>query len=1369
MASTPSTTKSKQSKPPKPVVISLSNPNALANKKKQILPKNSKYVKLEPREHVLVRPNMYIGNITEEVLETYVFDIDECAIVKRPIKYIAGLYKIYDEIIVNAIDHIVRLTEEQAKQENIEVAKPIKIPQTKMICINIYRDKKIVELNDDDGDGDDDDDDDDDKSGSDTASDIDSDLNDPLPSPLSNSSIVPSAKSTRSKGSRGSYKSGGTSVTGSVRNLKSKATAIKLSENGRDDDEGYIEIMNDGHGIDVYMDPTHKIYTPEMILGNMLSSSNFDDSEERVIGGQNGIGAKASSVFSKFFSVETVDSIRKIRYYQEFSNNMSKKSKPILEHKYKKKAFTRIRFKPDYERFGCKDLSDDMYSLMLKRAYDVCALTPPDVKVFLNGTQLQVKDFDSYTKLYLAKSAKEQVRYYTKLCSSKCETCQEICIDKTESRVSRCKKCQGTCDKCLGRWEIVLAESPPDTGFDQISFVNGIWTIRGGKHVEYIVNQVTKKFLDMAKSRKRKGIENVKSQYIKENIHVFIKAVISNPNFDSQSKENLVTPMAKFGSRFDIPEKAIEKLYKSSILDRLLSLNDADVDKLAKKTDGKKDLHIHVQKLSDAKIAGSKRSNEAILILTEGDSAKTMAITGLSALDKDERDKYGVFPLKGKLLNVNDVSTSKIHANEEISNIKKIMGLESGKEYTNTDDLRYGHIMVLCDADVDGFHIKGLLFNVFGALWKTLIKQDAFFKTMLTPMIKVWKKSGKKKIQIKDFYNFTDFENWLESNNNGKGWESKYYKGLGTSSDPESKEYFRNPKIIDYVWTDSDCTESLDLAFNKKKANNRKTWIEAYDRNVVPDYTSETMSFKDFINKELIHFSVYNIERSIPSLCDGLKKSTRKILFACFKRNLKKEVKVAQLSGYVSEQAAYHHGEMSVQEAIIGMARNFIGSNNINVLCPNGQFGSRLSGGDDHASPRYIFTQLCNITSKIYRKEDLFGDIIEYLEDDGQSIEPRYYLPIIPMVLVNGALGIGTGYSTDIPCFNPKEIITYLKRMLEGKEVIDKIVLEPYYRGFDGKIIEDTSNPSRKKYISHGIWEQMGESRIEIRELPIGVWTSDYKEFLENYRQKNPKVLKIINDNCSNTKVNFVLDFGYRTLTKELLGKFETEFKLTSPRGLSLTNMHLFNADGQIKLYKTVDDIMTDFYTNRLAGYSRRKDSMIKHLKDKIKYMNAIVAFIIAVNEKKLDLRNISRVEIEEYLEKHKYPKKGSKDKIKKEEDDDDKDDDKDNKDDVKEKGKDKGNKKDEGNWDYLTHMPVYNLTLEKKKKLVEELKEENEILIEIEEQEIEDMWLDDLEELEHELKLFNKEYEKELLNVEKPTKTKTKAKDKAIGKTAKK
>ena len=183
---------------------------------------------------------------------------------------------------------------------------------------------------------------------------------------------------------------------------------------------------------------------------------------------------------------------------------------------------------------------------------------------------------------------------------------------------------------------------------------------------------------------------------------------------------------------------------------------------------------------------------------------------------------------------------------------------------------------------------------------------------------------------------------------------------------------------------------------------------------------TKAVSYQDFVNKELVLFSNLDNERSIPCVVDGFKPGQRKVMFTCLKRNDKREVKVAQLAGSVGEMSAYHHGEASLMGTIIGLAQDFVGSNNINLLMPIGQFGTRLAGGKDHASPRYIFTQMSPLTRLIFNAND--DPLLKYLNEDNQRIEPEWYMPIIPMVLVNGADGIGTGWMTKIPNYNPRYV-----------------------------------------------------------------------------------------------------------------------------------------------------------------------------------------------------------------------------------------------------------------------------------------------------------------------------------------------------------
>ena len=1128
-----------------------------------------KYKKYELLEHIQSLPDTYIGSTEITRIRTYIYNDETKKMFEKEISYIPGLLKIFDEVVVNAIDHSQRL-----KMETKKDVKPVK-----NIKVNI------------------------------------------------------------------------------------------------DKNTGIIKIFNDGNGIDIEKHKDYNnIWIPELIFGELLTSTNYDKTEEKTWGGKNGFGAKLTNIFSKEFIIETVDHYTKRLYTQTFTNNMTQRNKPTVKSSTKQ-PYTSITFLPDYERFGLENgMTEDIYNLFKRRIIDACATTNKEVSVWFNDEKLLIKDFEKYGELFIDNKTEQPLVY-------------EVCND---------------------RWEVVATLSK--TGIhEQISFVNGINTIRGGRHVDYITQNIIKRLVDMAQTKKKKTI---KSQHIKDNLKIFVKSIIVNPSFDSQSKETLTTQASKFGSKCELSDKFIDKLFKCGIIDKALSLTEFHDQKKLVKTDGKKTSKIIIPKLDDANLAGTKNSQECTLILTEGDSAKTMAISGLSVIG---RDKYGVFPLRGKIMNVKDATLQKISDNAEITALKKILGLEQNKKYTDVSSLRYGSIMIMTDQDHDGSHIKGLLFNLFQSLWNSLYKIDGFLTSMLTPIIKASYKD-----EVISFYNMSDYENWLEKNSNKKNWKIKYYKGLGTSKDDEAKEYFKNMKKITYKYNE-ESDENLDLAFNKKRSDDRKTWLLNYDKNNVLDYTKLNVNYDTFINKEFIHYSNRDLERSINHICDGLKESTRKILFACIKRKLyNNEIKVAQLAGNVSEVTAYHHGENSLQQAIIGMAQIYVGTNNINILQPNGQFGSRIQGGNDSSSPRYIFTLLSNLTRLIFREED--SCILNYLNDDGQSIEPNYYIPIIPMILVNGGIGIGTGFSTNVPLFNPDDIIKsclHICDTISNKnininnindmntiyDIIDEISIQeyvPYYLGFNGSITKDSKN----QYESRGIYNWLSDTTLEITELPIGTWTENYKEFLENIIQNNQFNLKSFESHYTAKNIKFILHFtpGARAIHNNI-EKFENNFKLVSTKNLSINNMHLYTENGAIKKYNNTSSILKEWSKIRLLKYFERKKCQIKNLENDYNILSNKIRFIIDVINGNIKIMNVKLDIISKRLNELNYSK------IYK-----DSDNDIDDNEDSIIKG-----------YNYLLKMPISQLTLDRKIILEKEVNDLKNILDKLKNTNIQDIWFNEL------------------------------------------
>ena len=1372
------------------------------------------YQKKDLHQHILDRPDSYIGSTKATSEDQWVVDGDgdNLKIVKKTIEYNPGLMKIFDEILVNAIDHTVR------------------------------------------------------------------------------------DKTT---------------------------TVIKVDI---DPERGSISVFNDGTGIPVVKHEQYDIWIPELIFGNLLTSSNYDDTQQRVVGGVNGYGAKACNIFSKEFIVETIDSKNKKKYKQTFKDNMYVKDEPEVKTS-NSKPYTKITFIPDLKRFKLKKLSQDVISLMKRRVYDCIVCTSKKVSVYLDGKKLKEKSFLSYTSLY-----------------------SENDFAATESE-----------DKDFV-WNVSAGLSD---NYEQVSFVNGVSTTKGGKHVDYILNQIVKKLAALIE--KNKKIKNIKNSYIKDRLFLFVRATIVNPSFDNQSKNTLTTPVKEFGTSFEISDAFIKKLYKSGIVEEVISFVEYKNNKdLQKTSDNKKKSSINVKNLDDAAHAGTSKSSECTLILTEGLSAKTFAVSGLSVIG---RAKYGIFPLKGKVLNVREATQSQILNNKEINDIKKILGLRHGEKYESISSLRYGSVMILCDSDVDGSHITGLIMNMFHTWWPKLLERKGFIVSMKTPLIKTVK--GKNE---HEFYTVSDYNVWKNKQADISKWNVKYYKGLGTSKPEEAKAIFRSmdKNTVKYISSDKNITNNaMLLAFEKKKANDRKHWLSEYNPEYTLDQTLSDIEFEDFVNKSLIQFSIADITRSIPSLCDGLKPSQRKVLYAMFKKNYKKEIKVAQFGSDVAGVTAYHHGEVSLYSTIIGMAQDYVGSNNVNLLKPNGQFGcldpdtrvltwdgdevkassihrgstlvgddgeprtvlrttsgkdemyevkldngetfkvnsehiltfyvplhkttrwdpytrswialifdnenmvyrkiihgtmgdddtpwsskstaievlcdfikdiddslyfdikvkdyigatdeiketlfavknhspikwprkelpfhvskillsleertitripidfivnsvnvryyllsgifnkiytdniiehgecslvinkeiiniyggelyddvkftchslgiivtetdysiefigtniryllinkkiskvkrngvkkfkisvknigvgyfvgwevdknerflladftvthnSRLSNGKDASSPRYIFTEMSDITDKLFNSDDF--PVLKYLEDDGVSIEPEYYVPVLPLILINGCHGIGTGYSTSIPCYNPKDIIYNMNCLLKNKPCKE---MKPWYKGFQGKIVKTKD----KSYDLYGVVKNSSGKTLEITELPVGVSTDDYRDFINDFVNTNDLgITKVIND--SNDKdIKFILNFATHSHKSEFLNNGEDTHKILKlVKPLNETNMHLFNHEGKIVKYDSPLDILKEFLEVRLKYNTKRKRYLIeKHTTD-LSVLSNKIRFIEAIISGDLVVYRRPKKEIIDDLKKSKY-------------------------------------KQVNGSYDYLISIPIYSFTSEK-------------------------------------------------------------------------
>ncbi|KAF8203734.1 type II DNA topoisomerase [Pholiota molesta] len=1141
------------------------------------------YTKLSQLEHILKRPDSYIGSVETITQVMWTYDQDTKRMVHREVKYVPGFFKIVDEILVNAADNKI---------------------------------------------------------------------NDP--------------------------------------NMDTLKVTIDLEENT-------ISVYNNGRGIPIEIHEREQIYVPELIFGHLLSSSNYDDDENKLTGGRNGYGAKLANIYSHEFTVETADKNTQQKYKQTWTGNMSKCGKPKITKSTKNEEFTRITFKPDLKRFGMDSIDEDTASLLRKRVYDMAGVTK-DVKVFLNDERLKIKNFKQYVELYINSVQAEAAETSGGAVQAKPTIIHEV----------------------LGpRWEIAFAVS--DGTPQQVSFANSIATTKGGTHVTYITDQIAKNLV--AAIQKKNKAATVKPAQIKNHIWIFINALIVNPTFDSQTKETLTLPSSKFGSKPTLSEDFMKKVLKSAIVDNVLNWAKYKADQQIKKTDGsKRERLLGLTKLSDANNAGTRHAKDCTLILTEGDSAKALAVAGLGVVG---RDNFGVFPLRGKLLNVREAKHDQIMKNEEIQNIKKIMGLQHNKDYSNVASLRYGRLMIMTDQDHDGSHIKGLLINFLDHFYPSLLKLPDFLVEFVTPIVRVTK--GK---QRRDFFTIPEYEQWLEETPDAKKWDSKYFKGLGTSSDADARDYFSHMEkhMIPFAPTQDGDKELIELAFSKKKADERKEWLRQFKSGTYLDHRLEEIPYSEFINKELILFSMADNIRSIPSVADGLKPGQRKVIWGCFKRKMKAEIKVAQLVGYISEHAAYHHGEASLAATIINLAQDFVGSNNVNLLFPSGQYGTRDTGGKDHAAPRYIFTRPTPLARVLFNPED--DALLNVQKDDNAVIEPEFYMPVIPLVLINGAEGIGTGWSTTIPCYNPTDIVANIRRLMNGEEMVP---MTPWWRGFKGEI----KLVSKHRYDVFGVIKKLNDTTVEITELPIHKWTQNYKAELEamilgDKEKEKDGVIKDYKEHHDNLNVHFVVSMNAKDLEKAEAQGLHEFFKLTSK--INTSNMICFDLEGKIKKYDSPEEILEDFYPARLAYYQKRKDYLANELQTTFEKFTNQARFVQMIVNKELVVANRKKADIVSDLRRHKFrpfPKsaaaKASGETEPTVEDEDEEESD---------------SNESQADFDYLLGMAIWSLTKEKIARLTAQAAEKELELLALLEKSPKDLWNTDLD-------VFLKEWERDCIEFE--------------------
>lgn len=1034
-----------------------------------------------------------------------------------------------------------------------------------------------------------------------------------------------------------------------------------------------ISITNYGLPIPIEIHPEENIYIPQMIFGSLLTSSNYE--VERHEAGTNGIGAKAANIFSTEFMVIVHDHIRHLKYTQVWNTNMTVRGEPIIEQYTGKVSSVQIVYVMDFARFGYPIPNDteggypsEAFALFARHAVDISFTAKTQVS--FNGHEFNYSNIRDYARLYFGDAVDNAIVHYQWPPNT------EIVKKKKGYQIAK--------NPAIIPEVELIALDTPDEGH-HISLVNSMTTPEGGVHVnagfkaiaDNTVKMINEEIMKKLMGKKNKEVDAKEKKAhtinigdVKPHISILLSVRVKDPKFTSQTKTQLHSPTPKI----TIDPEDLRIIQKWKLIPRLYATLEAKQFASLSKTDGKLKKYVRLQKGIDANNAGKALRHQCVLYITEGQSGAGYANT-LVDLVPGGRDNIGTLPMRGKSLNVMNATPLQIERNSEINELKNMLGLVDcpDPKQLNTyylDDnnfskLRYGGgIMIMADSDVDGKHIVGLILNFFYCRFPSLLARG-YVVHYRTPIIRVTNKRTK---EVKKFYMEQTFDNWLQqdpSHQDKKIWKPFYYKGLGTSSDADVADDYQTRRIISCFY-DPQAPVAMRLAFDKRFANQRKDWIGRW-RNVLQIEDVVKQPISDFINHELILFSIEDTKRSLPRLMDGFKESHRKIIYGaheCFNIGGDKmeKQKVAQFSAKVAEVSKYHHGELILDDVIVKMSHDFVGSNNIPWFTRESQAGSLFEGGKDAAASRYLYTKPENIVQYILRKED--RPLLKHRKDENKEIEPETYLPVIPMVLVNGSSGIGTGYSTFIPNHNPMDIIKWLRLKLSGAPDSELFFVLPWYKDFEGtiKVIdrrtkkrngptvnitivnqdqtvvqtvgddeptntqdenlegvddEDMSENNQEQdddrplfsVVTMGNFSHNNNGMITVTSLPIGRWIKSYHKWLELMVEKK-KITGFRNRGGKNRVLfeidGFQGDINHRTL------------KLIKTMGMS--NMYLLDDDDRPVRYNTSFEILDAFYIRRLRFYEQRKAYYIQKLIDDKLYLQHKIRFIQAVRNKEINL-----------------------------------------------------------------------------------------------------------------------------------------------------
>jgi len=756
--------------------------------------------------------------------------------------------------------------------------------------------------------------------------------------------------------------------------------------------------------------------------------------------------------------------------------------------------------------------------------------------------------------------------------------------------------------------------------------------------------------------------------------------------------------------RIDVEKKDFNKCKKWNLWDELQSFIDGktnrDANKGVKSTGNGGYIGPLGKDGSDAFYADNKdleKRKKCELYIAEGHSAKSLIDAGANY--RGGNDYVGVLAIRGKLNNVKKMKRSAQKDKKYLALIRKLMGLQMGCEYKTQkecDTLRYGNMIIAADKDLDGYHIRALLYCLIESEHFGLI-ENGIVSFLETPVIKT--NIGK---EVHRFYLREDFEEWLETlpDNKRKTAINKreFIKGLGGNNGSADiqfifKDNFFTGRLLFKKAKDRDY---MDMFLGEERVNEKKAFMYKtfYNEEWVHLPRKGDMTFTDFIEHIFTLTIDEQARRAIPCVNDGLIESKKEIVWSALKF-LKEKSGTSNFASTVWKESGYDHGVQNIDPTITKMTQNIIGKNNIVVFNGHGIFGNRFQHTSDKhgaAAGRYTSVSLQPIIPVIFRRDD--DPILKYKSKDGVITSPEYFLPIIPWFAVNGVSAPANTWSTKCPAYNPEDLVNWVRWWIsenfKGSPEHEEVEMVPWYRGFRGTI-----EKTKTGWVTKGSYEQVDKNTWKVTEIAAGCWGVQLQMALEKLADdkkiEKPRVFNL----DSNTTQAIIKRKGTAGFD------IKTALKPALEHSISMSNVTFIHEDGP-RTRDNIEDHLDEYCRGRYSGYRRRRKYKITELKKDIHAREEKIRYIHLVLDGVINFKKVKdRAHLIEILEEHDF-------------------------------GEIRG-------WDYICNMTHLTTSKRSIERLTKELVEIKKVLKYYKDSKPWKIWLDELEEFEVEYKKYLK------------------------------